>query len=202
MSSCFGFLAKWPAWQERQGVWLSLSPPSPGSAFSRDAWWWRCSRMPSHVQLLQPPGHPQAPMFMEFPMQEYWSGLPFPSLGHLPNLGVELRSPALQADTLLTEPPGKLRLALFPMLQCSWAIVTGGAVQWAKPGAGFFYLGNLLGRLPWHILNFCSLAWGKKKKKQLIHPPPNPISKMGLVSSFWSKKKKKKASLVKAQNNG
>ena len=68
-------------------------------------------------------------MFMEFPMQEYWSGLPFPSLGHLPNLGVELRSPALQADTLLTEPLGKLRLALFPMLQCSWAIVTGGAVQ-------------------------------------------------------------------------
>ena len=68
-------------------------------------------------------------MFMEFPMQEYWSGLPFPSLGHFPNLGVELRSPALQADALLTEPPGKLRLALFPMLQCNWAIVTGGAVR-------------------------------------------------------------------------
>ena len=39
--------------------------------------------------------------------QEYWSGLPFPSPGDLPNPGIELRSPALQADTLPSEPPGK-----------------------------------------------------------------------------------------------
>ena len=44
---------------------------------------------------------------MEFPRQEYWSGLPFPSPGHLPNPGVKLASPALQADSLLTEPAGK-----------------------------------------------------------------------------------------------
>ena len=41
------------------------------------------------------------------PSQEYWSGLPFPSPGDLPDLGIELRSPALQADTLPSEPPGK-----------------------------------------------------------------------------------------------
>ena len=40
----------------------------------------------------------QAPLSMEFSRQEYWSGLPFPSLGDLPNPGVEPRSPALQAD--------------------------------------------------------------------------------------------------------
>ena len=44
---------------------------------------------------------------MEFSRQEYWSGLPFPSPEDLPNLGIEPRSPALQADFLLSEPPGK-----------------------------------------------------------------------------------------------
>ena len=44
---------------------------------------------------------------MEFPRPEYWSGLPFPSPGDLPNPGIESRSPALQADSLLSEPPGK-----------------------------------------------------------------------------------------------
>ena len=38
---------------------------------------------------------------------QYWSGLPFPAPGDLPDLGIELRSPALQADTLPSEPPGK-----------------------------------------------------------------------------------------------
>ena len=44
---------------------------------------------------------------MEFSRQEYWSGLPFPSPRDLPNPGIEPGSPALQADTLLSEPPGK-----------------------------------------------------------------------------------------------
>ena len=38
---------------------------------------------------------------------EYWSGLPFPSPGDLPEPGIELGSPTLQADTLPSEPPGK-----------------------------------------------------------------------------------------------
>ena len=49
----------------------------------------------------------QAPLHMGFSRQEYWSGLPFPSPGDLPNPGIEPGSPALQADSLLTEPPGK-----------------------------------------------------------------------------------------------
>ena len=49
----------------------------------------------------------QAPLSVGFSRQEYWTGLPFPSPGDLPNPGVELRSPALQADFLLSEPPGK-----------------------------------------------------------------------------------------------
>ena len=48
----------------------------------------------------------QAPLLVEFPRQEYWSGLVFPSPGDLPNSGIKPRSPALQADSLPTELPG------------------------------------------------------------------------------------------------
>ena len=49
----------------------------------------------------------QAPLSMGFPRQEYWSGLPFPSPGDLPNPGIEPGSPTLQADALPSEPPEK-----------------------------------------------------------------------------------------------
>ena len=45
----------------------------------------------------------QAPLSMGFSRQEYWSGLPFPSPGDLPDPGIEPKSPALQADDLPTE---------------------------------------------------------------------------------------------------
>ena len=50
----------------------------------------------------------QASLSMGFSRQEYWSGLPFPSLGDLPNPGIEPESPALQADSLPAELPGNL----------------------------------------------------------------------------------------------
>ena len=50
----------------------------------------------------------QAPLSMEFSRQEYWSGLPCPSSGDLPKPGIEPGSPTLQADSLPSEPPGKL----------------------------------------------------------------------------------------------
>ena len=46
----------------------------------------------------------QAPLCMGFSSQEHWSGLPFPSPGDLPNPGTELRSPALQVDSLPSKP--------------------------------------------------------------------------------------------------
>ena len=50
----------------------------------------------------------QAHPSMGFSGQECWSGLPFPCPGDLSDPGIELRSPALQADALPSEPPGKL----------------------------------------------------------------------------------------------
>ena len=49
----------------------------------------------------------QAPLSMGFPRQEFWSGLPSPTPGDLPNTEIEPRSPTLQEDSLPSEPPGK-----------------------------------------------------------------------------------------------
>ena len=49
----------------------------------------------------------QAPLPVEFSRQEYWCGLPFPSPGGFPDPEVEPGSLALQAESLLSEPPGK-----------------------------------------------------------------------------------------------
>ena len=70
----------------------------------------------SHVQLFATPwsvAH-QAPLSMEFSRntgmgQEYWSRLPFLSPRNLPDAGIEPESPALQANSLPSEPPGKPR---------------------------------------------------------------------------------------------
>ena len=51
----------------------------------------------------------ETPLSMGFSRQECWSGLPFPSPGDLPDPGIKLGSPALQADALPSEPPGKLQ---------------------------------------------------------------------------------------------
>ena len=47
----------------------------------------------------------QASLSMGFSRQEYWSGFPYPYPGHLPDPGIESESPALQADSLPSEPP-------------------------------------------------------------------------------------------------
>ena len=61
----------------------------------------------------------QAPLSMGFPRQEYWSGLPFPSPGDLPDPGIKPGSPALQADSLPPEPSGKSPVVVVIILICS-----------------------------------------------------------------------------------
>ena len=63
----------------------------------------------SHIRLFVIPWTVvyQASLSMGFSRQEYWSGLLFPSPGDLPDPGIKPRSPALQADALPSEPPGK-----------------------------------------------------------------------------------------------
>ena len=83
----------------------------------------------------------QAPLSMGFSRQECWSGLPFPSPGDLPDPGIESGSPALQADALSSEPPGKslgtvnlqlqspfVPMYLWPVLRLAASSVVGRVV--------------------------------------------------------------------------
>jgi len=60
---------------------------------------------------------------MEFSRQEYWNGLPFPSPGDLPDPGIESRSPVLQADSLLSEPPEKSLMTLWFVINTSFILL-------------------------------------------------------------------------------
>ena len=140
----------------RQGYWSGLPFPPPedlpdpeiepasltspalaGRFFTTRATWkawdekWSEVKSLSRVWLFATPwtvAH-QAPPSMGFSRQEYWSGLPFPSPGDLPNPGIKPRSPALQADALTSEPPGKPKrkggnLILFPPVMSQGHLLT------------------------------------------------------------------------------
>ena len=72
--------------------------------------WWTSLKLLSRVRLFEIPQTTayQASLSMGFSRQEYRSGLPFSSLGDLPDPRIEPRSPVLQADALPSKPPGKL----------------------------------------------------------------------------------------------
>ena len=83
--------------------WRTLPSWTPASSLPEKGESYSFSR----VWLLSTPwivAH-QAPLSMGYSRQEYWSGLPFPSPGDPPYPGIKLGSPALQADSLLSEPP-------------------------------------------------------------------------------------------------
>ena len=82
----------------------------------------------SCLTLCDPMDCNQAPPSMGFSRQEYWSGLPFPSPGDLPDPGMELRSPAFQADALTSEPPGKWHDCFY-----YWAINANSDPRWSSP---------------------------------------------------------------------
>ena len=74
--------------------------------------WCVCVCAQSCPALCNPLGYSSPGIALGFPRQEYWSDLPFSTAGNLPEPGIELASPAspaLQANSLPTEPPGKPR---------------------------------------------------------------------------------------------
>ena len=76
-----------------------------------------------------------APLSMGFSRQEYWNGFPFLPLGNLPDPGSEPVSPALQADSLPTEPPGKpnkLTLLLLSLSRVQLSVTPWTAAQQAS----------------------------------------------------------------------
>ena len=104
----------WNQWNLIPGLWLLAMPnSSSGSVLC----------VLSHVQLFFTPWTvaPQDPLSMRFPRLEYWSGLPFPSPGDLPDPGMEPASPGLAGRFLTTEPPGKPRVLV---LQFSYSVMS------------------------------------------------------------------------------
>ena len=80
----------------------------------------------------------QAPLSTGFSRQEYWSGLPFPSPGELPDPGIKPGFPALQADSLPSEPSGK------PLDVCKIILkgnikTQGGHIQRIPIGVSIFH---------------------------------------------------------------
>ena len=80
----------------------------------------------------------QALSSMGFFRQEYWSGLPFPPPGDLPHPGIEPGSPALQADCLWSEPPGKPVYIYRHIYICMMRICSHPASSPHPPHSGFF----------------------------------------------------------------
>ena len=76
----------------------------------------------------------QAPLSMGFSRQEYWSGLPFPSPGNLLDPGIEPGSPALQADSLPSEPAGKRTKVKVKVVQSCQTLRPHGFSPWSSPG--------------------------------------------------------------------
>ena len=74
----------------------------------------------------------QTPLSMGFSRQEYWSGLPFPSPGDLPDPEIEPGSPTLQADALTSEPPGKplCRVSVNSTLNVWWCSTDKPSISW------------------------------------------------------------------------
>ena len=94
-------------------------------------------------------------MSMGFPRQEYWSELPFPSPGDLPNLGIEPRSPALLAGSLPTElggkPSGKkiynghLSFFFLATQNLNTFYIWHGSQDWGKPQGSRYSFSQVLG---------------------------------------------------------
>ena len=108
-----------PAECQREGRQLEVfTPQLPSLPVSSD----RLGSMLSRSVVsdsLRPPGLQSTRLLCPwgFSRQEYWNGLPCPPTGHLPNPGIEPRSPALKADPLASESPGKPRQARYPNIR-------------------------------------------------------------------------------------
>ena len=110
-----------------ESIWKTASPPSTSNECSTAIYWalivgqslwaWLYARLIQLCPTLCDPMDcsPTGSSVHEFSRREYWSGLLFPPSGDLSDQGIESWSPALQADSLSSEPPGKLKI---PYTRC------------------------------------------------------------------------------------
>ena len=102
----------------------------------------------------------QAPLSMGFSRQEYWSGLPFPSPGDLPDPGIEpptQGSPALQADALISEPPLLIKFPIYSFLGFVSLLIHGVLLKTVSYYCNsFLSLSLLFLAMPYSVQNLSS----------------------------------------------
>ena len=106
-----------------------LSPHNSADLSLKDAGESLCTQLLSPVQTFASPQtvSPQTPLSKEFSGQEYWSGLPFPTPGDLPDPGIKPGPPAFPAlagGFFIAEPPGKHVFCYLNFTDCSVSIFT------------------------------------------------------------------------------
>ena len=173
---------------------------------------WKCYSR-SSVRFFVAPWtkEPGGLQFMEFSRQEYWSMLPFPSLGDLPNPGIETRSPTFQTNSLPFELPGMLAIwSLVPLpflnsactfgnsqfMYCwslAWKILSitllvcemSTTVQWIEHFLVLFFFGIWMKtgffQFCGHCWAFCLLAYWVQHSSRIIFRMWN--SSAGIISS-------------------
>ena len=113
----------------------------------------------------------QAPPSMRFSRQEYWSGLPCPPPGDLPNPRIEPRPPALRADSLPAEPPEKFKntgmgslsllQGIFPTQESNWGLLHCKWILYQLSNQGSYLLHRVVLKIQWNDthtnLNSCAI---------------------------------------------
>ena len=155
--------------QVRTLEWVAIS-------FS-NAWKWKVKvKSFSRVRPLAPPWTAayQAPPSMRFSRQEYWSGVPYPTPGNFPNSGVKPTSrvsPALQADSLPSEPSGNAHAAAAAAKSLQLCPTLCYCIDGSPPGSPFS--GILRARtLEWAAISFSNPWKWKVKVKSLSRVRP------------------------------
>ena len=118
----------------------------------------------------------QASLSIGFSRQEYWSELPFPSPGDLPDPGIERGSPTLQADSLLPEPPGKPYI-LSSSVQFSRSVVSD-SMNHSTPGLPVHH--QLLELTETHVHRVSDAIQPSHPLSSPSPPAPNPSQHQSL----------------------
>ena len=137
-----------------------------------EAWWASTTKKLSSVWLFATPwtvAH-QAPQSLGFSKTEYWSGLPFPSPGDLPNPGIKPRSPTLQADPLTSEPPWKTYIYIYTHTHTHTYICTHTYI---------YIHSQFMNHINLPISRFCNLMTYTQRITQ-CNPEPGSMRQKGL----------------------
>ena len=148
-----------------------------------------CVQLLSHVQFFATLWNVdfQVLLSMGFYRQEYWSGLPCLSPGDLSNPGIKSRSPALQADSLPSEPPGNpkntgvgdlsLRQGIFPTQELNWGLLHCRQILFQLSYQGSPHASTLFFKIYilYHLFWPCSMACGILVPRLGIEPTPPAV---------------------------